>query len=350
VTRLIGIGTTGSVYLAREPALRRLVAVKVLDAELALNLTARARFEREAQAAARIVHPSVATVHQIGVTSDGRPYLVMPYVKGGTLADRMRSHGALPAQDVRPILAAAASALAAAHAVGVVHRDVRPANILYDERTGSVYLSDFGIAGVLESGDEELAKLTRSGELLGNAEYVSPEQSLGSEVDDRSDVYSLGILGRALLAGSTSATVTLVDSSDPELVELLERATSKEPRHRPNAAELAEALARPPGPASARGRGFFGEVLRRRMLPYVGAYLAAGIAGMGGIDQLVQQGLLAPVSYRLALAFFVAGLAAALVVAWYHGAKGRQSVPQVERAILALIALGWLVASVVILV
>jgi len=242
VSRLIGRGATGSVYLAREPALKRLVAVKVLDAKLASNPTARARFEREAQSAARIGHPNVAVVHRVGTTEDGRPYLVMPYVKGGTLADRMKALGPLPPGEVRRLLAEAASALAAAHEVGVIHRDVRPANLLYDEQTGRTYLADFGIAGVLESGTAEIAQLTRTGELLGNAEYISPEQARGEEVDDRSDVYSVGILGRALLLGDATSGRAADECPDRELIQILERATRKEARHRPAAAELAAAL------------------------------------------------------------------------------------------------------------
>jgi len=244
LSRLIGRGATGAVYLAREPALKRLVAVKVLDAELARHPTARARFEREAQSAARISHPNVAPVFGIGSTPDGRPYLVMPYVKGGTLADRMKALGPLPPEEVRVLLADAASALAAAHAVGVVHRDVRPANFLYSERDERIYLADFGIAGVLESGTAEILNLTMTGELLGNVEYISPEQAQGDEVDDRSDVYSLGILGRALLFGDAWSSAGADGCPDRDLIEILDRATSTEARHRPSAAELGAALTR----------------------------------------------------------------------------------------------------------
>jgi DNA-binding SARP family transcriptional activator/tRNA A-37 threonylcarbamoyl transferase component Bud32 len=241
VSRLIGRGATGLVYLAREPALKRLVAVKMLDADMAKDPTARARFEREAQSAAKVVHPNVAAVHRVGTTEDGRPYLVMPYVKGGTLADRMKALGPLPPDEVRRLLAEAASALAAAHAVGVIHRDVRPGNFLYEEDTGRTYLADFGLAGVLESGTEEIARLTRTGELLGNAEYISPEQAAG-EVSDRSDVYSLGVLGRALLFGPPLASVDASESADPVLVRILDRCTSPNPRHRPSARQIEEAL------------------------------------------------------------------------------------------------------------
>lgn len=242
VSRLIGRGATGAVYLAREPSLKRLVAVKVLDADLAKSPNARARFEREAQSAARISHPNVATVHRVGTTEDNRPYLVMQYVKGGTLADRMKALGPLPPDEVRALLAEAAAALAAAHAAGVIHRDVRPSNLLYEEKSGRTYLADFGVAGVLESGTDEIVRLTRTGELLGNVEYISPEQARGDEVDDRSDIYGLGMLGRALLFGHPLATTGAEACPDQHLLEILDRATSREPRHRPSAAAMEAAL------------------------------------------------------------------------------------------------------------
>jgi DNA-binding SARP family transcriptional activator/predicted Ser/Thr protein kinase len=350
VSRLIGRGATGFVYLAREPALRRLVAVKVLEAELAKNPTARARFEREAQSAARIVHPNVATVHQIGTTEDGRPYLVMQYVKGGTLADRMKAQGPFPADKVRDLLADAASALAAAHRVGVIHRDVRPANFLYDEETGRTYLTDFGVAGVLESGTEEVAQLTRTGELLGNAEYISPEQARGDELDDRSDVYSLGVLGRVLLFGSPAPSQDVPPGGDdPQLLELLARATAKEPRHRPSAAAFAEALERPAGVADRNGWALLRELRRRRMLPLAGVYTVAGLVATVVIDQLVRGSILPPVARRLGWAFLIAGLAATIIVSWFHGELGHQHVSRSELALLAIVLVGWLLATVLIL-
>ncbi len=348
VVRPLGLGATGSVYLAREPDLRRRVAVKVLDRELAGHPIARARFVREAQSAARILHPHVAVVYRNGETVDGVPFYVMQYIKGFTLADRIKAVGPLPAQEVRRLLAEAASALAAAHATGVVHRDVRPGNLLYEDETGSTYLVDFGMAAVLESGGEEMAKLTRTGELLGNPEYISPEQRAGRPVDDRSDVYSLGVMGRELLFGRTDdGSIDERQSSDTALLDLLRRTTSENPRHRPHAAELADALAA--GPPKEEGWSLFGQLKNRRMFPIVGAYTVGGWGGVSVIDQLTQQEIFAPVAYRLALAFFVAGLNAVIVVGWFHGEKGRQRVSRAEVALLTVIFVAWVVASALML-
>lgn len=343
VLRLIGEGTTGAVYLAREPSLKRLVAVKVLSSDLAAHPTARARFEREAQAAARVQHSSVAAVFRTGTTAGGRPYFVMPYIKGVTLADRIKAHGAFSAIETRAMLATLADALAAAHRVEVVHRDVRPANVLFDEKSGRIYLSDFGTAGVLESGSDEIIRLTQTGELLGNPEYISPEQRRGAPVDGRSDVYSLGVLGKELLLGRRSGTNEVqspVPIEDLELRKLLDRAVAEKPSHRPSAHELATVLANRP---TDRGRaeGLLDRLRERRLLPIIGGYLAAGIAGMGGVDQLVQQGLLPNVTYRIGLATFLAGLNAAIVIGWFHGKKGRQVFSRTEIALLTLIVLAW---------
>lgn len=352
VVRRIGVGATGSVYLAREPALRRLVAVKVLDPELAKDATASARFEREAQSAAKILHPHVATVFRVGVTADHRPFFVMPYIKGVTLAGRIKARGPLGGHEAARILSEAASALAAAHAVDVIHRDVRPANVLYEEETGRTYLADFGVAGILDSGSEEIKRLTKKGELLGNPEYISPEQRNGEPLDGRSDVYSLGVMGCELLLGRPSpdaAALDEVDPNDSDLVDLLRRATASEAHHRPSAAELADALGR----LAARydpQLGVLGRLRKRRMLPFVAAYVAGGVAGMGGVDQLVQQDLLAPIAYRLALAFFVAGLNATIIVAWFHGERGRQRVSATEVVLLSAVLFAWVIASVIILI
>jgi DNA-binding SARP family transcriptional activator/tRNA A-37 threonylcarbamoyl transferase component Bud32 len=326
VARVLGEGSAGVVYLAREPALRRLVAIKVLKAELAENATARARFKREAQSAAKILHPHVATVYRVGTTDDDRPFFVMPYVKGVTLADRLESHGPLPVGEVRRILAEVASALAAAHGVGVVHRDVRPANVLCDDRSGRTYLADFGIAAVLESGGVEVARLTQTGEVLGHLDYVSPEQRRGLEMDGRSDVYSLGVMGlELLLAGSAPSLPDLAERVDaPDLVDLLRRATADNPKHRPSASEFARAVSDPTHAREESESRWLRPLRDRRMLPLIGGYLAVVLAGIGVVDLLVQRALLDRIAYGLAFAFFAAGGVASLVLAWFQGRKGRQ--------------------------
>ena len=200
VIRHLSETNTATVFLARETALKRLVAVKVLSPKLSGNPKAVARFEREAQAAAALSHPNVVSVHGVGRLSGGTPYIVMQHVKGRTIADRLAAEGPLPDDDVRRILSAVASALTAAHKQGIVHRDVTPRAIMEEQETGRVLLTDFGIAAVMATGaGSSDGRLTVAGEVLGNPLYISPEQRRGEEVSDRSDVYSLGVVGLELL-------------------------------------------------------------------------------------------------------------------------------------------------------
>lgn len=350
VIRRLAEGSTGPVYLARQPPLRRSVAVKVLSAELAAYPAARARFEREARLAARLRHPNVAHVYDFGSTEEDLPYFIMPYLRGVTLADHVRANGPCSPERTRRVVADIASALAAAHAADVIHRDVRPANVMYDEESDHVDLLDFGIAAVLVSADEERAQLTRSGELLGNPAYISPEQALGEPLTDRSDVYSLGVLGWELLLGRAvprDVAAKSPDLGDPQLIDVLRRATAKKPRHRPSAVHIADVLGRPPAD-DGRGGGLIEKLMRRRMPQWVAAYLAGGFAVMEGVDQLVQQTLLAPIAYLLALVLYVAGLNAVVVVTWFHGGKGPQRVPRSEIALLTLVFVGWLLATLMV--
>ena len=164
--RKIGKGATAKIYLAREVSLRRLVAIKVLRPEHAETETARQRFVREAQAAARISNSNVATVFRTGVLESELPYLVMEWIKGTSLADRLASGGPLGEERVRAIVTGITRGLAAAHAKRVVHRDVRPENVLLEEDTGRVTLTDFGIAATPE-------RLTETGELLSQPRYAA---------------------------------------------------------------------------------------------------------------------------------------------------------------------------------
>lgn len=277
IVRPLGRGSAASVYLAREPALRRLVAVKVLSPELASDRKARVRFEREAQSAARISHPNVVTLYRVGVLSDDLPYLVMQHVRGRSLAERLRAEGQFPVPEVRRILADLASGLADAHRRRIVHRDVKPANVLYEEETGRVFLTDFGLAATLASGDEEVARLTTRGHVVGDLRYRSPEQLLGEEVTELADVYGLGLLGyelltlespyehrntAELLAGHLREPPRPVRAFrpdvDPDLEALLVRCLQKVPAHRPSAADvvrhLSAPLLRPGTPAPGVGR------------------------------------------------------------------------------------------------
>ena len=197
IVRPLGHGGMGSVYLARERALERFVAIKVLRPDLADAPDSRERFRREARTAAQLSHPGILPLHTFGEVR-GTWYFVMGYVGGTTLAERLRVEGRLPGAEAHRILAELADALECAHRHGVVHRDIKPANVLLDDETGRAVLADFGISKVQGASDS----LTATGVVVGTPHYMSPEQSLGAAtVDERSDIYSLGAVGYAMLAG-----------------------------------------------------------------------------------------------------------------------------------------------------
>lgn len=197
IVRLLGHGGMGSVYLARERALERFVAIKVLRPELAEVQQGRERFRREARVAAQLSHPGILPLHTFGEVG-GVWYFVMGYVRGVTLAERLRVEGRIPVADAQRILRELAEALECAHKAGVVHRDIKPLNVLIDADTGRTVLADFGIAKVQEGDDS----LTATGVVVGTPRYMSPEQSVaGVDVDARSDLWSLGAVGYAMLAG-----------------------------------------------------------------------------------------------------------------------------------------------------
>ncbi len=201
ISRLLGRGGMGVVYLAHDEVLDRTVAVKVLPPEIATPIGAE-RFRREARTAAKLSHPNIVPLHSFGEV-DGMMYFVMGFVPGGSLADRLRSAGRLPANSVREILIAVVDALDYAHRQGVVHRDIKPDNILIDEETGRPMLTDFGIAKGGASGNT----LTQLGMPIGTPRYMSPEQASGEvDVDGRSDLYSLGVTAYHLLSGKLPFT------------------------------------------------------------------------------------------------------------------------------------------------
>ncbi|HSG48168.1 MAG TPA: serine/threonine-protein kinase, partial [Longimicrobiales bacterium] len=201
VSRVLGKGSMGTVYLAREVALERLVAVKVPLPELARDDEVRARFIREARAAARISHPGACSVYRAGQLDDGTPYLVMQYLEGRTLADVLAAEGPFSRDTALSILEQVAGALAAAHAQGIIHRDLRPGNVMWNEATGRAILTDFGIAGILETGSQTVSRITRAGQRLGEVGFVSPEQLQGETLTEAADIYSLGVLAHHLLTG-----------------------------------------------------------------------------------------------------------------------------------------------------
>jgi len=192
----LGRGGMGIVYLAQEVRLDRPVALKVLPQELSQNADLRERFLREARTAARLSHPNIIPIFAVDEVGEF-VYFAMAYVAGETLGQRVRSRGPLPPSEAARVLKEVGWALEYAHSQGVVHRDVKPDNILLEEGTGRALVADFGIAGLLEG-----AAATGVGEIIGTAEFMSPEQARGEGVDARSDTYSMGVVGFYALSGT----------------------------------------------------------------------------------------------------------------------------------------------------
>jgi hypothetical protein len=207
VQEVIGQGGMGVVLKAFEPALHRLVAIKVLAPALAGSPTARRRFTREARACAAVSHDHVVKVHEVQ-EADGLPYLVMQYVAGESLQARMDRAGPLELMEVVRIGKEAAAGLAAAHAQGLVHRDIKPANLLLENGPGRVKVTDFGLARAADD-----LGLTQAGVVAGTPEYMAPEQARGEPVDHRADLFSLGSVlyamctGRPAFRGASPETV-----------------------------------------------------------------------------------------------------------------------------------------------
>ncbi|MEJ7593524.1 MAG: serine/threonine-protein kinase [Planctomycetaceae bacterium] len=187
IIRCLGRGGMGTVFEAFDTKLFRPVAIKFMASSLAASEKARSRFLREARVAASINHPNVVTIHAVD-EYDGRPYLVMEFVSGATLHDHMRKIGPLPLGDILRISRQIATGLRAAHEKGIVHRDIKPGNILLENGVQRVKIVDFGLAQVIF----ELSDITSMGQTLGTPRYMSPEQIEGSRVDERADLFSLG--------------------------------------------------------------------------------------------------------------------------------------------------------------
>ena len=246
----------GVVYLAREVRLDRLVAIKVLPPEYTERPELRERFMREARTAAGLSHPYIVPIPAVD-DAEGFVFIVMAYVNGGTLAQRVATHGPMPARDVTRIMREVAWALAYAHAQGVVHRDIKPANILLEQGTGRAMVADFGIARLTQtSGD------TGAGMVLGTPEFMSPEQAAAEELDGRSDLYALGIVAYYALTGTLpftapsasavlalqltrapSPVATIARGAPRELTDAIDRCLEKTPEARfANGEALADAL------------------------------------------------------------------------------------------------------------
>lgn len=256
LTSRIATGGMGEVWQATDAVLGRTVAVKVMRPHTGAEPTFAARFRDEARHAASLQHPNIAAVYDFG-EDDGTAFLVMEYVPGRPLS-ALLADGPVPPDRTRVIIGQAALALAAAHAAGVVHRDVKPANIIVTP-TGQAKLTDFGIA---RAGDG--ATHTRTGEVIGTPDYISPEQATGRPVTGASDLYALGIVAHEMLTGvrpfdkSSPVATALAQISEPppplppdtpdSLRHIVESCLEKEPADRPaNAAAVAAALGMPVG-------------------------------------------------------------------------------------------------------
>jgi len=221
---LLGRGGFGEVYAAWDTRLKREVAIKTLRPELAFQEDVVRRFRLEAEAAARLHHPCILPVFAVG-EQDGLVWFTMPRVHGESLRDWLRRDPQPPIGEVRRILADVAGALHAAHEAGVVHRDIKPDNILLEGDERRVLVTDFGIAKALDAGD---SAITATGMAIGSPDYMSPEQAAGEPLDHRADVYSLGVVGYEMIAGQlpfgegTVATVLLRHAREaaPSLLDL----------------------------------------------------------------------------------------------------------------------------------
>ncbi|HIF01454.1 MAG TPA: serine/threonine protein kinase [Fuerstia sp.] len=199
IIQSVGSGATGHVFRAWDSQLHRIVAIKVLRQELATLESARQRFAREANAAAQVTGENIVSILEVGSDNDFPPWLVLEFVDGGSLKDSIPRRESMDPVTVARQLCELLSGLSAAHAQGVIHRDVKPGNILIDDRSGSLRLADFGMARLAEV---QTADLTADGVIAGTPAYMSPEQvSSPSDVDERSDVYSAGVVMYELLTG-----------------------------------------------------------------------------------------------------------------------------------------------------
>jgi hypothetical protein len=280
IDREIGRGGMGIVYLAREVILDRLVALKVLPAALAEQADARERFLREARTAAKLFHPHIVPIHRVDHVGDV-VFIAMGFVDGRSAGQRIAEEGPLPIGEAVRVLRETAWALSYGHARGVIHRDIKPDNLLLERESGRTFVTDFGIAQV-----EGTSALTKDGQMFGSVSYMSPEQIAGGPIDGRSDLYSLGIVAHVLLTGTapfTHASSTavlamqlgtpappigsLVPGISPRLAAAIDRCLAKDPAQRHDSVDaFAAALA---------------DVERPKDVP---AALRAWIAGTGLVD------------------------------------------------------------------
>jgi serine/threonine protein kinase len=243
VDATIGSGGMATVFRAHDRELGRPVAIKLLADNLAADADFRDRFQREAQMAARLSHPNIVHVYDIARDDEGRPFIVMELIDGESLAETLARSGRLTPARVREIGADCCAGLAYAHTAGLVHRDIKPHNLLVDHG-GTVKVADFGIAHSLDG-----VAITQTGTVLGTAGYLAPEQSRGEAVTPATDIYALGVTLHQLLTGHAPEAGPARAIPQP-LRRVIVRCIDPDPANRPSAQELSLDLAR----GSARAR------------------------------------------------------------------------------------------------
>jgi serine/threonine-protein kinase len=308
VEGVLGRGGMGVVLKAFDPALHRPVAIKVIAAQFATAAAARRRFAREARAAAAVAHDHVVAIHSVAESPNGLPYLVMPFIPGRSLQERLDEAGPLRVVEILRIGMQTAAGLAAAHAQGLVHRDIKPANILLENGVERVKITDFGLARVADD-----ATASQSGFIAGTPQYMAPEQANGEAVDPRADLFSLGSVLYAMAAGrppfraaTTMAVLRRVCEDQPRpvreinpevpdwLAAIIARLHAKDPANRfQSAAEVADLLGRclayverpdgssPPFPA---GHNVGPAQGRRRVLLGLAAAFVVALAALGAAE------------------------------------------------------------------
>ncbi len=327
VERELGGGGMSRVFLARDRVLDRRVVVKVLPADLAAELSAE-RFKREIAVSASLQHPHIVSVLSAGDV-DGMPYFIMPFVDGESLRQRLVRRGPLPVGELVPILRDVARALAFAHERGIVHRDVKPDNVLLAH--GSAVLTDFGVAKALSDARSTTAPsatgaLTRVGTSLGTPDYMAPEQAAGGDgVDHRADIYAFGVMAYELLAGSVPfagrslpqlLAAQIAEAPPPlaarrptapaALVNLVMRCLEKDPDQRPQtAAEIVAALETPSvtsGPVSTAAQLAVPAARSRRWKMIAGVGGVAVVIAVGSVAMLRRPPPVAPAAHERSIA------------------------------------------------